>query len=192
MTCIVAVTDGQQVTMGGDSAGSNGWSMQVRSDTKVFILGPYVLGFTSSFRMGQLLRYSLTIGAPDTWDVDRFMATTFIDAVRVTLKDGGFATTKDGAEVGGTFLVGVAGRLYEIDSDYQVGYTQYPFAAVGSGYMAALGALHAMTAVTDLAPAERVVRALGAAADLTATVRGPYSVVQGEPGPDHDINPPLR
>jgi len=169
MTCIVAVTDGQQVTMGGDSAGSNGWTMQVRSDTKVFILGPYVLGFTSSFRMGQLLRYSLTIGAPDTWDVDRFMATTFIDAVRSTLKEGGFATTKDGGEVGGTFLVGVAGRLYEIGSDYQI------------GYMVALGALHAMSAVTDLAPAERVTRALDAAADLTATVRGPYSVVQGEP-----------
>ncbi|XVV11230.1 hypothetical protein ACQP2X_41330 [Actinoplanes sp. CA-131856] len=60
MTCIVGITDGTTVTIGGDSAGSDGWHVAVRSDSKVFQVGPYLMGFTTSYRMGQLLRYSLT------------------------------------------------------------------------------------------------------------------------------------
>lgn len=52
MTCIVGITDGHTVTIGGDSAGSDGWHVAVRSDSKVFQVGPYLMGFTTSYRMG--------------------------------------------------------------------------------------------------------------------------------------------
>lgn len=173
MTCIVGIQHADGVSIGGDSAGSNGWHISIRGDQKVFTRGPYVMGFTTSFRMGQLLRYRLDVGAPDTWDVDRFMATTFMDAVRECLKVGGFATVKDGAEVGGQFLVGVGRRLYVIDADYQIGLPQDGYAAVGSGYMAALGALHA----TDGQPVDdRITAALKAAAHTTVGVQPPFVI----------------
>jgi ATP-dependent protease HslVU (ClpYQ) peptidase subunit len=174
VTCIVGVADKGQVWIGGDSAGSNGWSVRVRSDTKVFRNGPYVLGFTTSFRMGQLLRYRLQAPEPDGWDIDRFMATAFVDAVRQCLKDGGWAKTDNGQEQGGTFLVGYRDRLYEIEADFQIGYSADSYAAVGSGYLVALGSLHA----TAGRPAEdRVNRALVAAEHFTGEVAGPFTVL---------------
>ena len=179
MTCIVGIVDAGRVLIAGDSAGSDGWHVDSRADSKVFTVGPYAMGFTTSFRMGQLLRYRLDVPGPDTWDVDRYMATTFVDAVRDCLKAGGFATTKDGAEVGGMFLVGVAGRLYTIASDYQIGTSHAGFAAVGSGYLAALGALHA---TPDRTAEDRLRLALEAAADLTAAVRPPFTTVTAGEG----------
>ncbi len=177
MTCIVGITDGRTVTIGGDSAGSDGWHVAVRSDSKVFQVGPYLMGFTTSYRMGQLLRYSLTIGEPDTWDVDRFMATTFIDAVRECLTAGGYAKNESGREEGGQFLVGIHGRLYVVDDDYQVGHTIAGYAAVGSGYLVALGSLHS-TARTLTDSHARTVLALEAAVELTGDVRPPFTVLQ--------------
>jgi 20S proteasome alpha/beta subunit len=177
MTCIVGITDGQTVTIGGDSAGSDGWHVAVRSDSKVFQVGSYLMGFTTSYRMGQLLRYSLAVGDPDTWDIDRFMATTFIDAVRDCLSRGGYAKTEDGQEQGGQFLVGIHGRLYVVGDDYQIGHTISGYAAVGSGYLVALGSLHS-TARSPADSRQRAVLALEAAAELTEGVRPPFTVVQ--------------
>ena len=59
MTCIVGLVHADGVTIGADSAGCDGaWGIVTRADTKLFHNGPFLFGFTSSFRMGQLLRYA--------------------------------------------------------------------------------------------------------------------------------------
>ena len=176
MTAIAAVADGTKVWIGGDSAGVGGYSLTVRADEKVFKNGPMVFGFISSFRMGQILRYSLHVPKwdPDT-DLDWFMATTFIDAVRQVQKDKGFAVVDKGEETGGTFLVGFQGRLFAIYDDYQVGSSVHGYDAVGSGGEVALGALYASTGT----PHHRVKTALMAATEFNAAVRGPYVIVSG-------------
>lgn len=175
MTAIVGVVHDSQVHIGGDSAGVSGWSLTVRADSKVFINGPYVMGFTSSFRMGQLLRYALTPPEP-AGDLERFMATTFIDAVRECLKTGGWAAKENEREEGGVFLVGIAGRLFRVDSDYHVGEAVDGFDAVGCGEEVALGALYA-TARSRMAPQRRIKLALEAAERFSAGVRGPFAYV---------------
>lgn len=171
MTCVVGLVQGGLVHLGADSAGVAGLSLTVRADGKVFRNGEYVMGFTSSFRMGQLLRYKLEPPAP-TSDLERFMATTFIDAVRAVLKEGGWAMKYSEQESGGCFLVGVRGRLFEIDSDYQVGEPAVGFSAVGCGQDIALGALYA----TDGQPVKKRLRtALEASERFSAGVRGPFS-----------------
>lgn len=172
MTCIVGVVHKRDVWMGGDSAGVAGWSLTVRSDTKVFETGPFLMGFTTSFRMGQLLRYSLKPPEhPKGMDTLQFMSTLFIDAVRKCLGDGGFLTKDKGAEEGGTFLVGYRGRLFKVDSDFQVGEAADKFAAVGCGADVALGALFA---TRHLPPQARVSSALQAAERFSAGVRRPF------------------
>lgn len=176
MTCIAGIEQDGRVWIGGDSAaGSGGWGLTVRADEKVFTTGPFLMGFTTSFRMGQLLRYRLSVPAP-TVDVDdvRYMSTTFVDAVRQCLKDGGYARVENGQESGGTFLVGYKGSLYMVYGDYQVGSPVDGFAAVGCGQDIALGAL----AVTKtLAPAKRIKLALAAAERFSGGVRGPFIIV---------------
>ncbi|OFW63650.1 MAG: hypothetical protein A2Y74_04410, partial [Actinobacteria bacterium RBG_13_63_9] len=117
MTCVVGLVDKGSVCIGADSAGVQGWALTVRADEKVFRRGPFLMGFTTSFRMGQLLRYRLDVPDQAGPDVPEFMATVFIDAVRECLKAGGWATVKDGNETGGGFLVGYRGRLFTIGND---------------------------------------------------------------------------
>jgi hypothetical protein len=179
MTCIAAVTDGKTVWMGGDSAGVCGWDMDVRRDPKVFRNGEYLIGFTSSFRMGQLLahRFRPPEAAPKA-HLHSFMVTDFIDAVRECLKNGGYAEREKDRESGGTFLVGLRGRLFQVDCDYQVGESVTDYAAVGCGHAYAKGSLYS---TGDLrAPADRIIMALEAAARHSAGVRGPFKILSTE------------
>lgn len=177
MTCIVGVADGETVWMGGDSAGVAGWGVTVRADAKVFTNGPCVFGFTSSFRMGQLLRYRLQVPEQGrSENIDRFMVVSFIDAVRSCMEDGGWKHTQYGREEGGQFLVGYRGRLYQIDSDFQVGIPTDQVAAIGCGEDLALGA---MDALADLPPRKRIKRALAIAAARSGGVAAPFLVVKG-------------
>lgn len=183
MTCIVGLEhDNGMVSIGGDSAGVNSWlQIRIRVDEKVFINGPMIFGFTSSFRMGQLLRYSLSIPEqlPSQTDDYKFMCTAFIDAVRKCLKDGGYAKTKDGEESGGTFLVGYKGKLYRVDDDFQVGRTVRNFEACGCGMDFALGAM-VSTMGQPMSAEDRITRALEAAAQFSAGVAPPFLVLSSE------------
>lgn len=173
MTCIAGIADGSNVWIGGDSAAVDGLNLWIRADSKVFKNGPFVMGFTTSFRMGQLL--SQAFDPPkrhaDT-DVYKFMVTDFVNAVRDCLKSGGYAETRDGAESGGTFLVGYEGRLFKIENDYQVGETTNGYDACGSGANVALGSLFS----TDGKPTDRIIKALTAAAAFNAGVYAPFRV----------------
>jgi hypothetical protein len=187
VTAVVGLVHDGTVYLGGDSAGVAGMQLTVRADPKVFTNGPYAMGFTSSFRMGQLLHYGFTPpkplgqGVEESQDVPRFMATTFIDAVREALKTGGWLKKDSDREEGGTFLVGAVGRLFEVNSDFQVGEAAAGYAAVGCGDELALGALYA-TAKTRMAPDKRVHLALQAAERFSAGVRGPFTVVEAPRG----------
>lgn len=178
MTCIVGVADGQKVTIGGDSAaGGNGWDVQRRRDPKVFRNGPYLIGYTSSFRMGQLLRYRLDPPEPEQ-PLHRSLATDFVDAVRDCLEEGGWRKVEDEREEGGRFLVGVQGRLFKVDPDFHVADPLGQQHAVGCGRRYALGALHALRGKD----AETKVRtALQAAADNSGGVRRPFTVLDTGP-----------
>jgi ATP-dependent protease HslVU (ClpYQ) peptidase subunit len=172
MTAIVGLVHRRTVYIGGDSAGASGWSLTVRADSKVFHNGGYLFGFTTSFRMGQLIRYALKPPKP-AGELERFMATKFIDALRDCLKDGGWARKEAEREEGGTFLVGIKGRLFTVHEDYQVAEAADGYAAVGCGDEIALGALFA-TAGTRMPPERRVETALRAAERFSAGVRGPF------------------
>jgi hypothetical protein len=179
MTCIAGIAEEGRVYVMGDSAGVAGLDLTVRRDEKVFFNGPFLTGFTSSFREGQRLRYSLTVarqaagGDEGGRDAHRYLSTLFVDAVRQCFKDGGCAGEEDGREKGGTFLLGYRGRLYRVGCDYQVGESRDDYDAVGCGENIALGALHA-TRGGDLTPRERLTLALRAAAHHSAGVRPPF------------------
>ena len=174
MTCIVGLVDGDRVWMGGDSAGVNGLDITVRADTKVFRNGEMLIGFTSSFRMGQLLHYRLEPPHRDPEaDVFRYMVVDFVDAVRNCLKDGGYAHRSNDVETGGTFMVGYEGRLFSVQSDYQVGEAVRGYHAIGCGADYALGSL----ASTEGLPAEeRVRKALEVAELFSGGVRAPFTI----------------
>lgn len=173
MTCIVGIEHGGRVYVGADAAGSNGHSIEARVQPKVFTNRGYVIGYTTSFRMGQLLQYAFNPDPAPAHGIDRFMVTKFIDQMREAFKAGGYQRTRDEREDGGTFLVGVGSRLYEIGDDMQVGRVRNGYNAVGSGGLIACGSLHS---TIGQAPAVRIRKALKAAEHHCATVGGPFTI----------------
>lgn len=177
MTAIVGLVHEGKVWMGGDSAGVGGLSLSLREDPKVFINGELLIGYTTSFRMGQILEHHLSPPAALEKETGMaYMVKRFIPAVKSELKDHGFQRSKEGQDEGGSFLVGYRGALYAIDDDYQVARLRTPYFAVGCGRDLALGALFAMK-MTSMGPDARIKLALEAAAEFSAGVRGPFTIL---------------
>jgi ATP-dependent protease HslVU (ClpYQ) peptidase subunit len=176
MTCVVALKHNGAIYMGADSAGVGGLSLVVRQDPKIYRVGPVLFGFTTSFRMGQLLGHSFTMPERNREiPLARFMVTTFVDAVRNCLKTGGYAKKENERESAGTFLVAIEGRLFNIADDYQVGEADFPYDAVGCGCDLALGSLYTTAQIAPaINPRERLRLALRAAQQFSAGVREPF------------------
>jgi hypothetical protein len=178
MTCVAGIVEKGTIYLGADSCGSDGrLSKQNRKDEKVFVSGEFVMGFTSSFRMGQVLRYNFNpppIHDEALEDLMRYMVGEFIPAVRNALKEAGYTHIEDNVEDGGTFLVGVRGRLFQVENDFQVGERHEPYTAIGCGDDLALGALF----VTKGSPRQRLKKALEAAEKFSAGVQRPFNFVQ--------------
>jgi ATP-dependent protease HslVU (ClpYQ) peptidase subunit len=185
MTCIVALQHEGKVYIGGDSAGiDDNLSIVNRNDEKVFTTGEFAMGFTTSFRMGQILRYAFVPPEhPSKKDAMTYMVVDFIDAVRAVYKEKGYMgrESEGTAEEGGTFLVGYRNKLYHIDVDFQVAQLADGYSACGSGATVALGSLHSTRDLKD--PIARCEMALEAAAHFNAGVRAPFKfVVAGKAG----------
>jgi len=178
MTCVVGLVERSGVVwMGGDTLGSNGHYIIQRRDPKVFRRGSYLIGYTSSFRMGNLLRYEGTLPewSQNGYTLPEFMVREFVPVVRQLLKDSGYAEIVNNQEFGGTFLVAVAGELFEISNDFQVGQPSDAYAAIGGGREVALGA---MFAAAGQSPRTRIEMALRASERFTAGVRRPFTILR--------------
>jgi hypothetical protein len=94
MTCIVAWIEEDKrkgtrdVWMGGDTQGTDdSWGSRIRNDIKVFRKSSMLMGYTSSFRMGQILRFGLSVPEQSKRKSDyEYMCTDFIDAVADVLE----------------------------------------------------------------------------------------------------------
>jgi hypothetical protein len=180
MTCIVGIETPKGVMLAADSMGGEGtyWTAMTSAEPKVFRLGAYVLGFTTSFRMGDLLRYHAALPAPPArGPLHRHMVLKVVPVLRSVLKDHGFATTKEGGEVGGDFLIGVRGALFHVQSNYAVQRATFGYDAAGCGAQSALGALSCAKGE----PRARLRAALVAAERHNMGVRGPWSFATERP-----------
>ena len=161
--------------MGGDSAGVDHYNICPMAEPKVFVNGAFAIGYTTSFRMGQLLRYRFKPPHREEGkDVMAYMVCDWLDAVRDLFKQSGFSQKSNEKESGGTFLVGYAGRLFRVEDYYSIIETANGYDACGCGEELARGALHA----ASQAPApDRVAIALRAAAHHSAGVCEPFHFV---------------
>lgn len=183
MTCVVGIEKDGIVYIGADSAAIDAGTLSIstRADEKVFLAGDdeILVGFSGSFRVGQLLRYALEFPeASRKKSPMAFMVTDFMNAVRQLQSVHG-ALKKENEEEShdGPFLVGYAGKLYCIESDFQVGCPADGYDALGCGSQIALGALFA-TKNLKLTPVERITLALEAASEYSAGVRKPFRILE--------------
>lgn len=180
MTCIVGLIDEGKVYMGGDAAGTDArrFNQDIRVHPKVFKRDKFLIGYTTSFRMGQLLEFKFRPPRyhPDD-DVYKYMVLEFAEALRECFTKGGFAKKEKEQELGGTFLVGFNGRLFMLYDDYQIAETKINYMACGCGDNFALGSLYTSDGVVK-DPKKRIEKALEAATEFSAGVKGPFTILK--------------
>lgn len=142
MTCIIGLIEGNTMYMGGDSAYVSGWHIRAGAP-KVIRLGEMLIGVSGYPRAMQIVRYHLTVPAhPDDLDTESYMVTCFVPALREAFKEHGFAEVQYNQEnYDSTLMVAYRGRLFEIESNFQLSYYREPYAAIGSGQSYALAAM---------------------------------------------------
>ena len=181
MTCIIGYVNRKtkDTFIGADSSAVMGDEIFKRSDEKVFVNGPMIFGFAGSFRMGQILRYSFEVPKQSKKKDDyEYLCTDFVDDLMKCFTKKGFATVEDNVIIGGTFLMGYKGNLYEVGPDFQVGKDLVNYAAIGVGEQFARGALYILDQDGELPTEQKVYMALEAAEEFSSSVTSPFSIMK--------------
>jgi len=190
MTCVVALTEGDRLVMGADSGASHlpEYEMYTVSMPKVFRAGPWLVGFSGSYRLGQILKFNMPWPEPPGELDYEFMATKMTRALHECLSsqfDSGYPESAVNRQW--QILIGRRGKVYGMNYRYDVINVTDPFTAIGSGRKVALGALHGLVDRRDLTLFERVERALLAAAKFVPGLGQPFVI---ESSPPTDTNDP--
>jgi ATP-dependent protease HslVU (ClpYQ) peptidase subunit len=174
MTCIVAIKRDSQIVLAGDRAAVIGLDVRSVKDPKIFNIGEFYIGYTSSFRMGQLLQFKLKVKKQTKIQSDmEYMITSFVDSVKAVFKDGDFGSKDEG----GCFLVVYRGEIYQIQSDFQVQRNNLGYDSVGCGSDFALATIRTLIEHTNL-PTETIAsHSLENAAFFNAGVKGPFDTI---------------
>lgn len=149
MTCIVALVDHGSVHMAGDLMGSNGFTGRVYEKSKVFINDGFIFGYTTSFRMGQLLEYSWN--APprtERTDDDEYLYRDVVNSFMKLFKDNHYGHKKEHEMETGEFLFGWKGRLFLHQENHSILEIDN-FTSIGSGSYHAEAALATLVEYTD-------------------------------------------
>jgi len=184
MTVIIAYKEHGKVYMGGDAGATSGSSTRASKLEKVFTIGDeFLIGYTSSFRMGQIIEHCFK---PPNYkegaSIQKYLVSSFVPKLTAVLENHNFLVFKDNEAIGGTFLLGFKGKIFEIGSDMQVNEFKENYHAVGSGERYALGALHAMSHDSKIVPKERLTAAFEASAHFTNSVCGPFTIKSVDAG----------
>lgn len=142
MTCIAAYVDKKKnIWMGGDSIAFSSYEYSLIAQPKVFLKNNMIIGYTSSFRMGQILQYDFDIPKHSSELSDnRYMVSVFIDKVIQTFEKKKYSKINNNQATGGIFLIGYNQKLYRVDSDFQVTEMLGNYNSVGCGEDFAKGA----------------------------------------------------
>lgn len=175
MTCIVAITDGSKVYMGGDSAAAemDGNFVTSRLEPKVFVRDNYIVGYAGSFRFGKLVEHIFNFPKP-SGDIDHFMNTVFISNLRDCFEENKLDNSEE--KDAGELLIGINGHLYEFNSDWHLGQNIYEYNAIGSGSQFSMGSLFSTRRIKS--PHARITLALEASEAFSPFVRRPFTILE--------------
>lgn len=180
MSCVVAMTNGKTVWMGGDSAVTDNETVTIVNNRKVVLVGDILLGHVGGLRPGQVIEHTKSLQRKrGNKPVDQYVY-EWLEAARSQVIKVCPFDSEDEEDLGTqdpdvTFLLGHAGRIYLVDRSWTLIDVAATYFAIG------LGAPFAMGALTQLAnqPEEDAVRtALEVSALFCPSVAAPFYVLK--------------
>lgn len=173
MTCIVGISDGTNVYIGGDRGASDIDSIVSLATPKVYIRDEWIFGYAGSMGVGQIMQIiDIPIVEEDT-DVFLAIRMDLVDAFRSMLEHNGITMGENNDT---DILIGIRGRLFEFSpADWSV--AEIKETAIGSGGAFALGSLHTTSQFPVALPTYRIEQALNAAITYSPTCQGPIDIL---------------
>ena len=182
MTCCIAYKIKDGIILAADSAGTDEDDNQVlRQDPKLMKIGNFMFAISGSFRLRDILMYDFIIPIKAKNEtIDKYMRTKFINKFReACIKKGATKKIDEQDELLGNVIVAYEDKIYQIESDFQVGESIDNFAAIGSGCQLALGALYTLSKFEPKYFKKHVIKKtlfniLEKVSIYKASVKGPY------------------
>lgn len=169
MTCIVGISNGGNVYIGGERGSSDESSILPLTRPKVAYNSDYLIGYSGSQGIGELAHFINM--PPITKDIHKTLRTTFISTLKSAIEDYGNASHLEDNST--DWLVGVNGKLFEISSeDWHI--AEFEYSAIGGGGNIALGSLHTSRNWRD--QEKRIRYALQAAVDINPGCISPIDI----------------
>lgn len=178
MTCIAAYKDiNGDIYIGGDSIGVLDYTYLTVKEPKIFRRKNMVFGFTSSFRMGQILQYDFEI-PPHHLDMktNEYLINVFIPKLINKFEESKFSKIEDNQTIGGQFLIGYDKKIFLISPDFSVLEIQTNYNACGCGEDFAKAAFWMMEK-KKIKPNDKVITALECAAEHSL-VKPPFHILK--------------
>lgn len=173
MTCIVGITDGTNVYIGGDRAAADDVSIISMAAPKVYQRDQWVFGFAGSVGIGQMLQLITMPIVEDNEDPFFVLRMDVVNQFKNLLDDQGIDIDGDAST---EFLIGIKGRLFEF-SPQDWGIIEIRETSIGSGAPFALGSLYTSLLNDRTDPIERITSALYSAITYSPTCQGPIDIV---------------
>lgn len=170
MTCIVGISDGKTVYIGGDRGASDDSSIISLSQPKVKVNSGWIYGYSGSLGNGQLLDFITYPAIKKTDDVYKIVRMDIVTQLKDLYESHG--SDKDDNVT--DYLIGVKGRLFELSSE-DWGVAEVSEVAIGSGGNFALGSLFSTSDIDN--PMVRITIALNAATTYSPTCQGPFDIL---------------
>lgn len=178
MTCIVAIKNSKGVVMGADSCAGSGHRAAAVKTVKIAKVGEYLIGYTSSFRMGQILHHALsTTKHNEKNDILWHIVNVLIPELKSSLRSSGWLETNNGRDSGGEFILAHGNRIFVVQTDFSVLEYEEDFISVGCGEEWAVGALNALRK-QKIEEKEKLQIALDTAQKFSSYVRAPFHFIQ--------------
>jgi ATP-dependent protease HslVU (ClpYQ) peptidase subunit len=177
MTCIVAIKEDKKLYFGADSFISDEESDIAYSivSPKIFKNGDFVFGYCGSVRAGKVFQYDLELPKPDLTNLDKYMNKEFITALMDCAERNKLVIDeKDEHNDLADLIVGINGRLFEVQSHVQSVEIYDDYMAAGSGKKIALGSLYSTDGL-EISARERLKIALEAASKYAMSVGKPFN-----------------
>lgn len=157
MTCIVGLVEGKKVWLGGDRAATDGGlNRTLLKEPKIFAKGDVGFGVCGSPKVMDALKHGIDLPVQAGDDDRKFLVTELVPAMREGLVklEAAAANTSPfggggGIEFEGAMLVAYRGKLYTLESNFQLVEGDENFASVGSGSKLALGSFTATKKVRN-------------------------------------------
>lgn len=182
MTCVVAIKTKNKIIIGADSASAdNNYSIIGRKDKKIFKKQNMVFAFSGSFRMGQIIQFSMKIPKHDRKKSDfEYICTDIISSIQKAFKTNGFDGEDEHKrkENDGLLIIIYNKNIYVIDCDFQVALYETSYASIGSGSDIAMGSLYTTECLGNIEPKNRAELALLASAKFCTAVREPFYIIE--------------